>query len=307
MVDLAVFVDRIGAKGQPVDAVIAKLAALQHGVVARWQLLILGISSRKIARRLESGVLHRVHRGVYAVGHPKISPRGHAMAAVLACGPTAALSHRSAAALWNLLRDQRTFYDVTSTRRSGTKHRRIRLHQPRGLHPEDRTEVNGIPVTSVARTLFDVAEAESERLARRAFNEAIRLQLLNLHVLERVAERSRGRRGCKRFRALIEDLTDTVPETRSDPEERFLELCRERGLPEPAMNVTVAGHVVDAYWPERNLVVEIDSWGFHRTRDDFENDHQRDIDLKLARVETLRVTDRRLEEGVAAVGELLGY
>lgn len=197
---------RAGARGQggarggggrrPGDGDIAALAVRQHGVVARWQLLAMSFTRRAIDNRIASGRLHAVYRGVYSVGHAHVVGRGRWMAAVLAGGPQALLSHRSAAALWDLAPSSSPLIDVTASRgRAG--HRGIRLHRPRTLHPEDRAKRDTIPVTSIARTLFDLAEVVDRRQLERVFEQAERLRLLDTSAVARVCERGRGRRALK--------------------------------------------------------------------------------------------------------------
>jgi predicted transcriptional regulator of viral defense system len=179
------------------EAAIAALAARQYGVVARWQLLELGLTSRAISYRLTVGRLHLVHRGVYAVGHKRISGRGRWMAAVLACGPGSALSHRSGAALWGFLGAASPRIDVTTPRRGGRSIAGVRRHRARRLPPEDTTMVDGIPVTTVARTLFDLAEVLDLSRLERAFEAAERAELLDMRAVLLTAERNPGRRAHK--------------------------------------------------------------------------------------------------------------
>ena len=193
---------------------------------------------------------------------------------------------------------------------SGAQRDGIVLHQPGGLDLADRDEADGIPLTSVARTLLDLAATVAPRLLRRAFEEAERLRLLDMSALGRVLDHGRRRRGRKRVIALIAEWDGRSPDTREELERRFVELCRDHGLPRPATNVVVAGHCVDAHWPGTPVVVELDSWSFHRTRAAFERDRRRDADLQLAGFEVLPVTWRRLTgeplSVVAAVRKLLG-
>jgi hypothetical protein len=293
----------------PGDRGIAALAARQYGVVASWQLLALGLSRGAISRRVAAARLHPVHRGVYAVGHSALAGPGRLMAAVLAHGPTALLSHRSGAGWLGILPDHRSVIDVTVPTRSRGTRAGVVVHCVRRLHPDDRTVVDGIPVTSLARTLLDVAETEPLRRLERAFEEAERQRLFDLRALELLCERSRGRRGVRPLRALMAQAIEP-PATRSELERRFLDVCRDAGLPAPAMNVVVAGHDVDAAWLDRRLVVELDSRAFHHTRTAFEADRVRDGVLQVAGQRVLRVTHRRLETEphavVATVRALLG-
>jgi very-short-patch-repair endonuclease len=170
------------------------------------------------------------------------------------------------------------------------------LHQVRRLDPRDVTIKDGIPVTTVARTLLDLAEVLHPRQLERALEEAERLRRFDLRSIEDVARRSRGRRGLRPLVAVLGATLDTPPATRSDLERMFLDLCRDGGLPQPQVNVLVEGYEVDAHWPGANLIVELDSWGFHRTRRAFERDRARDMKLKLAGYTVLRLTWRQLTE-----------
>ena len=275
--------------------------------MARGQLEALGFGCGAIDARVRSNRLNGVHRGVYAVGHRRLTQRGHWMAAVLACGKSAALSHRSAAALWGLV-GARGPSDVTSPcGRPGREG--IRLHRGR-LRADERTARDGIPVTTVARTLLDLAEVFDADRLRRAMEEADRLNLLQVPALVRVCDRGAGRRGVGVCRSAVAFLK-TAPRARTPLEGRFLEFCRRHlgDLPAPHTNVLVLGREVDAYWPAQCLVVEMDSWQFHRHRAAFEDDRARDVAFRVAGYSVVRLTDRRLrrepEDVAAELRELL--
>ena len=280
---------------------IAALADRQEGVVARRKLIALGFTAREIDRRIQAGRLHIIHRGVYAVGRRKLTIRGRWMAAVLACGPEAVLSHRDAAALHDLRRSgSRAAVHVTTPGRSGARPG-IHVHNVRRLHPADRDVVDGIPVTSVHRTLLDYAEAARTHELRWAFEAYDRLDLLDMRKLDAVIARNPGRRGIKPLLALTAAYRGPGPETRSANERRFLELIREAGLPEPSVNVVVAGMVVDFYWPEHSLVVEVDSYRYHHTPADRAEDRRKQRVLRAAGCEVLRVLDTELVDDPAGV------
>jgi very-short-patch-repair endonuclease len=224
------------------------------------------------------------------------------MAAVLACWPDALLSHVSGGVLLALLDKDDHYPHVTAAGRGGRSRRAIHLHRPRALHPEDRASRDGIPVTSVSRTLVDLAGMLDERRLRRAFDQADRLYLLNLPALQRACERARGRRGIGVLRALVADYRPAA-RTRSELEDLFLDLCREYRLPHPAVNIRVTGYEVDAYWPDAKLVVELDGFEFHRTRAAFEQDRLRDAELKLAGIEVIRVTAAWIRRDPRSVAE----
>jgi very-short-patch-repair endonuclease len=173
------------------------------------------------------------------------------------------------------------------------------IHRCR-LYPQDRVIRDGIPVTSVARTLFDLAEVEDESRLRGVWEEADRLKLLRLRAVEEVCERGYGRRALKPIRRLLAQA-GVATRTRSPLEDRFLRFCEEHRLPSPATNVTVLDQEVDALWPAARLIVEMDSWEYHRHRAAFERDRARDTERLLAGYRTIRVTHRRLDGEAAAL------
>ena len=271
--------------------------------MSTWQLLALGFSMRAIQRLVQAGRLHRLYRGVYAVGHTRLSRRGRWMAAVLACGPGAVLSHRAAAALWELRAAPSGALDVTTGARR--HHRGIRCHTVRALHRADWTTVDGIPVTTVSRTLLDLAEHLSPQRLRTTMEAAQRLDLIDVKRIDATCARNPGRHGLKSLRAALGELRDHAPWTQSGLERRFLELIRGAGLPEPQTNVVVAGEVVDCYWPQHRLVVEVDSFKFHKTRCSFETDRRKDVKLQSAGLRVARITDDRINhQPRALLGDL---
>lgn len=295
---------RTGGDPGPDERAIADLAIRQHGVVSRRQLLALGFGRRAIDQRIKRGRLHPVHRGIYAVGYPGLSGHGHWLAAVLASGPGALLSHRSAAALWGFLRVPAGRIDVTARAGRGRGRPGIHLHRARELHHDDCTSHNSIPVTAVARTLLDLAEELHPRRLERAFEEAERLRILDLRALQALVERSRGRRGLRSLMPLLSVGRDPA-NTRSELERRFVELCREAGLAQPVLNTMVDGFEVDALWPGQRVVVELDGYSFHHTRNAFERDRVRDASLQLAGYRVVRITWRRMEGDARATVEML--
>ena len=268
-------------------------------MVSRRQLLALGLSADAIDRRIRDGWLHPVFRGVYAVGHPALPPWGRAHAAVLTCGADAVLSHRSAGELWGLLRTSRYVIDVTVPRRIRGQ-RGIAVH----FGSPDAVTRDGIPVTTVSRTLLDIAEVLPWRRFERAWDQAERLELFDLIALEELLGRSHGRRGIKPLRALIAEARMPEP-TRSELEDMLADICRGANLPIPAFNVDVAGEDVDAYWPRHNLVVELDGWEHHRTRADRERDLLKEERVKLAGYRFHRFSYRRLARHPDEVASVL--
>lgn len=263
----------------------------------------LGLEPGAIRHRARTGRLHRLYRGVYAVGRRTVSREGNWLAAVLAGGPNAVLSHRSAAALWGLLSDSRARIDVTVAGGKRRGSRDVVVHNVRGLHPDDRRHHNQVPVTSVARTLLDIAEVVPLRRLVRAIDEADRRRLFDLRSIDELLQRSHGRHGLRPLGEAIQRYRPTAPVTRSDLEHLFVELCERAHLPRPAMNLFVAGYEVDAAWLDHGLVVEVDSFEFHRTRAAFETDRRRDAALQRQGLRVLRVTDRRLSEDPTGVAD----
>jgi hypothetical protein len=260
-------------------------------------LLEIGFSKSGITRMIGARRLHPLYRGVYAVGHRAVSFRGKLLAAVYACGDGAVLSHYDAAWLWGLWRGTggRHFHvTVAGTGRRGRGP--IRLHCVRELHPDDVAVVDGIPVTSVARTLLDMADVLSLNPLRRVFEEAERLRLFDLRRMEAACARGNGRRGVGRARAALAAAHPDPPWTRSEIEAEFFDFCLAEGIPEPSVNVWVAGQEVDMAWLDRPTVVvaEIDGYEYHRTREAFERDRERMAKLTVARIPVLHVTQRRL-------------
>jgi hypothetical protein len=273
---------------------LAGLARRQHGVVARRQLAALGIGDGAIKARLRLGQLHSIHRGVYSVGHRRLTMRGVWLAAVLASGEGALLSHRSAAALWGLMRPRWSPADVTSCHgRAGRDG--ILLHRSR-VEVDERAIEAGIPVTSLPRTLLDLAEVIDAVQLKRAFEEADRLKLLRMPAMEQVCARAGRRKGLAALRPLLNTARKPV-DTRSPLENRFAEFCLNHlgDLPSPLTNISILDHEVDAYWPKHRLVVEMDSWEFHAHRAAFERDRARDAAMQAEGYRVIRLTHRQLE------------
>jgi very-short-patch-repair endonuclease len=260
-------------------------------------LLALGFGDEAIKTRLEAERLQALHREVFAVGHARVSRQGRWRAAVLAYGDAALLSHRSAAALWGLAKNRMGAIDVTAPvgwqgirRRDG-----IWIHRGR-LHPEERASRAGIPVTTVARTLFDLAEVVSLKQLESAWEEADRLKLLRLTEVGAVCERGYGRRALRPIRGLLAEARAPLT-TRSPLENHFAEFCRKHlaDLPAPLTNVSILDHEVDAYWPAQRLVVELDGFAYHGHRAAFERDRARDAAMQAEGYRVVRLTHRQLE------------
>jgi hypothetical protein len=237
--------------------------------------------------------LHRLYRDVYAVGHVVTTLRGNWMAAVLACGPGAVLSHFDAARLHGVLRGGSGPIHVTVPRgRKG--HEGITVHRVRSLDPRDHGRLHNVPVTSLPRTLLDLAEVLTPRRLGRAVEEAERLHLFDLRAIQDALERSPGRRGRQRLRAACEATLEEARYTKSEFERDLLDLCREVGAPLPAMNVSVEGEMVDAHFPGTTVIVELQSWEWHRTRGALERDSAKALKLAAAGYLVVPVTKRGL-------------
>jgi very-short-patch-repair endonuclease len=283
------------------DWTIAALAERQYGVVARWQLLAAGIGPGAIDTRLAGHRLHRLVRGVYAVGHTALAPFAEEMAAVLACWPGALISHASAAmSIWRVLEPREGPMELTVAGGAQSRRPSLRVHRTRLLAADDVSVVRGIPVTSVARTLVDLAESASDRDLERAFDEALTRNLATATSVAAAVQRATGRRGTKRLKALIERDTDPAF-TRSEAEERLLALVRASGLAEPEVNARLGGHTVDFVWRDKRLAVETDGYRYHSTRAAFERDRLRDAELTARGFRVIRVTWRQLTEQPLAV------
>jgi hypothetical protein len=275
----------------PRQRAVSEFAAKEHGVLARRELVELGFTASGINRWLAASRLHPLYRGVYALGHASLSGHGRWMAAVKACGPHAVLSHQSAAALWGLRPSASPVVDVTTPRRASA--RGIRVHRVQRLHPEESARVDNIPVTSVARTLLDNAGVQPLRQVVRLIEQAERLQLFDLRAIERLPRR----RGTTRLHEAIAQVNGEPPRVNSNWERDFLDFCEDHGIPRPELNVIVEGFEVDALWRDKRLIVELDSYPFHRHLAAFENDRRRDATLQLADYIVLRVT--RLDDHTA--------
>jgi very-short-patch-repair endonuclease len=287
------------------DQTIALLAARQHGIVARRQLLAEGASPSAIRHRLATKRLHPVHPKVYAVGHRRLLPYARYMAAVLACGTEAVLSHRDGAALLGLLPTSSGQIDVT-TPRLGTRHvTGVRVHRTRRLPPDETTTCERIPCTTVARTLVDLAGFEPERRLRRALEQSLVLRLFDLRAINDALEQARGRAGIRTLRNLLADLTEEPTLTRSELERIFLELVRRANLPLPVVNGLVLTWEVDFHWPRHRLIVETDSRAFHAHALAFHQDRQRDLELELAGWHVLRISWRQVLDEPERVAALL--
>jgi predicted transcriptional regulator of viral defense system len=298
-----------GNKGRPRGKGLAELARRQHGVVSIRQLeQLFGYSRVGVKRLVDSGRLHRVYRGVYAVGHADLSVRGECLAAVLAVGPGALLSYYSAGWLWGVWRGSPKPIHVTAfVPRHHVAPKGITRHRARNLVEADRALVVGIPVTSVARTILDLAwKLRGDQLAR-VLAQAQDLGLLDLDELYAVIERNRGHHGAKRLRHALATYERPIY-SRSEFERRFVAHLIGAGLPRPTTGWNEVGYELDVYWPERRFAVELDTFETHGNRASFESDRTRDLALAVAGIETIRVSElqfRREPNAIAANIETL--
>ena len=285
---------------------LVALVDSQWGVVSRAQLLALGVGAGAVKHWLATGRLRRVHHGVYAYGHASLRAEGRWMAAVLACGTGAVLSHRSAAAIHDLLPYASATVHVTTivTRRP---QRGIHPHRARSLDARDITSVRGIPTTTIPRTALDLAATEPTDRVERLLAQADRLQLYDQRALQATVDRNNGHPGTGVLAAVIA----AVPVlTRSELEAMLLALARGEGIDDP-----IADHpihlprtgpvVVDFYFPSARVIVEADSWTHHRSRASFEADRLRDLELASLGYRSVRITARGAKAAMALLRQLV--
>jgi predicted transcriptional regulator of viral defense system len=282
----------------PLEAAIVGLAERQYGLITLHQLQLHGLGRAAVARRAKEGRLHRVHRGVYAVGRPHLTQRGHWLAAVLACGPKAVLSHRSAAALHGISRDNRAKTDITLSSPSARPRAGIEVHRSSTLRPSDITVVGGIPCTTVARTLVDLGDVEGHRAVEQAVNRAEGRRMFDGRAVHEALARAGPRRGAGVLRSVLDGYEEPTL-TEEGGEEAFLALCRSASLPSPAVNAWIAlddgvAYKADFLWRSHMLIAETDGRDVHTTRKAFEHDRLRDRRLILAGFTVVRFTWRQI-------------
>lgn len=277
-----------------IEREILALAARQHGVLSRAQLVELGLGPRQVEVRVRGHRLRPLHRGVYLVG-PLEVPRARPMAAVLCCGGSAAVGRRSAAVQWQTMEPSVDPKEVEVIIPPGERRRRPGVRTYRmSLQTDEVTKLDGIPITTPARTLYDLAGRIAVRDLEQAVAQAFARHLTNPAELQAMARRYDDRPGARRLLALLGDEQGPAL-TRSAAEESLLAMIRRAQLPRPEMNVRVHGYEVDLYWRRERLVAEIDGFAFHRSRRSFEADRRRDAVLAAAGMRVMRVTCRQLE------------
>lgn len=273
----------VGEKPAKTDRLIAGIAGNQHGVLSSAQLRAAGLGDNAISKRAKAGRLHRLHRGVYAVGHTRLTFEGKCLAAALACGEDAVVSHRSAAALWGLLSPARGSIDVTVPGDGGREKRSgIGIHRSTALSAGHTTRRRGIPLTTPKRTLRDLHRTIPKPAYRRVVRRA-----LDLHLIA------------------AEDLQREEELTRSELERLFLGLCRRHRLPPPEVNGRVDRFEVDFLWREQRLIAETDGYRHHGHRAAFEADRARDLRLQSLGFRVLRFTYRQVTDAPGNVATSL--
>lgn len=275
---------RSQTRSDPIDVAIARLADRQYGVVARRQLVAMGVGNRAIGDRLSRRLLVPLHRGVYAFGHRQLRIEGRWLAAVLAAGPSAVLSHRDAAALHGLRKPPQSPKVSVSAPAHPRAIRGVWLHARRVLGTDDITMARAIPVTSVARTLVDLAPMLTAAQLVGTLGEADRRGVLDVEAVRAALRRIRGRHG--QGHARLEGALDAHAKhgaalLRSMLEECFLDLVLTAGLPRPQLNAWVGDREVDALWSDRQVIVELDGWAHHRGRQQAARDRDKTNRLQL--------------------------
>ena len=281
------------------------MAETQKGLVRREQLGRLGIAQGTIDGWVRAGRLHVVHLGVYAVGHPVLAPGALLLAAVLACGPAAVLSHRSAAELWNLLEVRKGFaIQVTVPGHAIEGPKGIYVHKTASLSRWEYDEVDGIPVTSAARTVFDLASQATQGEIEAAYERGLIEKHYTRDDMIKMAMRHKGRRGITKVRRLID--RDAPPSiTIREAHRMLLELIRSSSLPHPKTEVPIGRYRADILWPETKLIVEMDSTKWHNSPGRVERDKRRDAELAALGYQTIRVTWNDLtKEPVATISRI---
>ena len=285
------------------DAAIAAIAARQQGNITRTQLLAIGLTDGTIAFRVRVGRLHRVYPGVYAVGRRPVIPLERASAAVLACGRGAALSHGSALSLWGIDKHWHTPFEVIVPKDRRPKG--IRTHRPATIHRRDVTVQLGIRATTLARAVLDIAPTlRHEKRLRRIVNDAIYSPYMTNSQLAEVVARNPHHKGSPRIIPFLAETNTGI--TRSGLEDTLPQLCHDYDLPIPLTNVKLSsGYTADALFPDHGLIVEIDSWEFHKGRISFEENRDRDADNLADGLPTIRITDERMKRDPAKEAERL--
>ena len=289
-----------GSPSTSPDTRLAEIARRQHGLVRTQDLRAVGLTSSAVSKRSARGVLHRIHHGVYAVGHAALSREARWLAAVFRAGEGAALSHLAAAESWGIGRARGSIHVVAPRR---VRIEGVRVHRCNRLDPRDITIRNGIPVTTVARVIVDLADIQTVGQLANVMYEAAYRNRLDLDAVRATAAPLLGRHGLAVLEEAIDAHLKGSAGTKSDKEDAFHALLGDR-VPKPIANVTVLGHQVDAFWPEFRLVVEVDGPGHERPRAR-RRDRRRDRELREGGYRVLRFTDIEIERCPRDVLEML--
>jgi hypothetical protein len=292
---------------EEISRVTLRLARAQHGVVSRFQITGSGVSESAVDRRIRNGTLVPVFPGVYAVGHDILSHRGWWRAALLSGGPGSVLSHATAAACWGLISPPnridiiRGFNREPPTSINGPRRTpnrsMLRIHRTTVMETWETVEHEAFPLTSVPRTLLNLAARSSVSRLETLLAEADRLRLVDWREMRAVTERGNGWPGAGKLREIVQRWNPDAVATKSELERRFLGFCSAHGYPSPSVNVVVGGFEVDCLWPKERLIVELDSALFHQNQKVFESDRRRDSILSKLGYEVRRVTDEQLRDG----------
>lgn len=284
------------------DERIAAVASWQRGRIASRQLRSIAVSPSSVTWLVSQGRLFPSLRCVFSVGHNAPVELGAETEALLSVREGGALSHWSAAALWGLWTPMPARIDVTVDRDApAATNPGVRVHRSRILQGKDVRIRRGLPVTSPARTLLDIAPTATDRQLELAFDRGIVERVLRPAEVAELLFRAGGHLGRRRLATILERETSGTTMTRSDGEERMLALMRAARLPAPVVNAKVAGHEIDFYWPDHRFAVEVDGWRFHSGRRAFEDDRRKDQDLRGAGIDTMRTTGRQLKEQAYAL------
>jgi hypothetical protein len=275
----------VATKGRTVEEILAELARDSHGVVTRQEILQAGVSKPELLQRVKTGALIRVHRAVFRVGHSAPSLEARYLAAVKACGPGSLLAGRAAGHLLGLLKRSPSLPEVLAPTQRRIKG--VTTHRTRRADIKDATRLRGIPVTTVPRTLVDLAAVlDEDELARAVHQADVRHHTTPAHV-EKVLSRRHNWPGARKLRRVI---WGDVPVTLSKLESSFIAAVRRAGLPPPDSNRRIDGRYVDCRWPRHRLTVELDSYRYHRTRHIWEQDRQREREARARGDEFRRYT-----------------
>jgi very-short-patch-repair endonuclease len=259
-------------------------------VIGAVQLRDCGVSKSTVCRWNAEGKLHRLHRGVYAMGHRSVPIEGRMVAGLIAVGPDAVLSHATAAWWWGLIDTEPVRIELTNPRRAKDRDD-FRVYRASEL---ERTRHRGFPVTTVPRTVLDLAARDSVNQVRRALAEAEYRRMLDVDEVKRVL--ARGLKGSRTLRAALRAHEPRLARTRSGVERRFLELCERAALPLPDVNVKVGRMTVDALWRDARLAVELDTYNTHGSPARMERDRRRELHLRAAGFTVVRYTDQQIDE-----------